>query len=184
MASGLHRAILGSGFYPSLVIDSVASALGQDAVEGFFVHHEATFAHDGVGRHISVLVLTPTRLVIVHIDDQNDERGLTSAMSSTEAIPLRSVRSVGLTRAIAHPEAFGTDSSAVTETWLTVAWGTVTKVDLEPASCGDPNCEADHGLTGTQSSDDLVIRVSATGDGDVSVTELMEFASLLSQRVH
>lgn len=178
------RAILGAGFYPTLVIDSVASALGEDGVDGFFVHHEATFAHDGVGRHISVLALTSNRLVIVHIDDQNDERGLTSAMSSTESIPLRSIRSVGLTRSVAHPEAYGTDNSAVTETWLAVAWGTVNKIDLEPATCGDPNCEADHGLTGTQSSDDLVIRISATGDGDESVAQLVKFASLLSQRVH
>ena len=36
----------------------------------------------------------------------------------------------------------------------------MSRIDLEPASCGDPPCDADHGYTGTASNDDLALRVS------------------------
>jgi hypothetical protein len=43
-------------------------------------------------------------------------------------------------------------------------WGAVSRIDLEPAACGDPNCEADHGYTGSSTADDLSLRVSEAGD--------------------
>ena len=53
----LRAAIERSGYYPGLVTDAVASALGQEPVTAFFVHHDAIFdpghggpqAHDGAG---------------------------------------------------------------------------------------------------------------------------------------
>jgi hypothetical protein len=53
------------------------------------------------------------------------------------------------------------------------------RVDLEPASCGDPECEADHGLTGTLAGDDLTVRISAAGDGEAKVGQLVGFATAL-----
>ncbi|WP_343050090.1 DUF5998 family protein [Nocardioides ungokensis] len=48
---------------------------------------------------------------------------------------------------------------------MTIGWGGVSRVDLEPAGCSDPECEADHGYTGVLASDDFSIRVSAAADG-------------------
>ena len=48
---------------------------------------------------------------------------------------------------------------------MTIGWGGVGRVDLEPAGCSDPQCEADHGYTGVLTSDDFSIRVSAAADG-------------------
>ena len=63
---------------------------------------------------------------------------------------------------------------------LTVGWGAVARLDLEPATCGDPECEADHGYTGTSTADDLCVRVSAEGDGAEAVLRALEFARALS----
>jgi hypothetical protein len=53
-------------------------------------------------------------------------------------------------------------------------------VDLEPANCGDPHCEADHGYTGTVTGDDLSLRVSTGADGPDAVRMTLEFAQALA----
>jgi D-arabinose 5-phosphate isomerase GutQ len=53
------------------------------------------------------------------------------------------------------------------------------RIDLEPAHCGDPECDADHGLTGMLAGDDLTVRISATGDGAAKVAQLIAFTSAL-----
>ena len=69
---------------------------------------------------------------------------------------------------------------APAEVVLTVGWGAVARLDLEPAGCSDPACEADHGYTGTATADDLVVRVSAQGDGSDAVGQALVFAAALS----
>jgi hypothetical protein len=68
------------------------------------------------------------------------------------------------------------------EAVLTIGWGAVGRLDLEPAGCSDPNCEADHGYTGSLSSDDFSLRVSAAADGAGAVAQLLTFAEALSAR--
>jgi hypothetical protein len=63
---------------------------------------------------------------------------------------------------------------------LTVGWGAVSRLDLEPATCGDPECDADHGYTGASTADDLSVRISAEGDGEDAVAQALEFARALS----
>ena len=65
---------------------------------------------------------------------------------------------------------------------LTIGWGGVSRVDLEPAGCSDPECEADHGYTGVLASDDFSLRVSAAADGGDAVGGLLSFAESLSAR--
>ena len=65
---------------------------------------------------------------------------------------------------------------------LTIGWGGVSRIDLEPAACADPECEADHGYTGVLASDDFSLRVSSAADGQGAVDELLEFAESLSAR--
>ena len=66
---------------------------------------------------------------------------------------------------------------------LTLGWGAVSRLDLEPARCGDPDCEGDHGYTGTATSDDLSVRVSAVGDGENGVAQALAFASAVNAAV-
>ena len=56
----------------------------------------------------------------------------------------------------------------------------MSRLDLEPATCGDPECDADHGYSGTATTDDLSVRVSEAGDGRDAVAQALAFARAVS----
>ena len=62
----LTRDIERAGYYPALVRDVVGTALAGDEVVSHLVHQETSFDHVSVRRHVTVLVLTTTRLVVAH----------------------------------------------------------------------------------------------------------------------
>jgi hypothetical protein len=68
------------------------------------------------------------------------------------------------------------------EAVMTIGWGGVSRLDLEPAGCADPECDADHGYTGVLASDDFSLRVSTAADGTDAVGGLLAFAAALSAR--
>ncbi|CUR54762.1 conserved hypothetical protein [metagenome] len=178
-AKGLRTAIENTGYYPEIVTDGVATAVAGERVVSFYVHHEPTIEGDEVRRHITVVVLTPSRLILAHTDEHAGDDLLPEpyTSTSTEAISLTSVRSVVVTRMVANPTS-GPQPAA--EAVLTIGWGGVGRIDLEPAGCSDPQCDADHGYTGVLASDDFSLRVSAAADGRDAVGGLLEFASSLS----
>ena len=177
----LQHAIERTGYYPEVVADGVDSAVAGEHVVSFFVHHEPTFERDEVRRHLTVVVLTPSRLIVAHTDEHaaDDLIDETYTSTSTEAIALSTVRSVVVTRMVANPTSGPAPAS---EAVVTIGWGGVSRIDLEPAGCQDPECEADHGYTGVLASDDFSIRASATADGESAVTDLLAFAESLSSR--
>ena len=76
LPADLLEEIQQAGYYPALVSDVVAAALAGEAVEAHLVHQETTLDHDAaVRRHITVLALTATGLVIAHADDHAAEPG-------------------------------------------------------------------------------------------------------------
>ena len=173
----LHRA----GYYPDLVADVLDVALADEPVVAHLVHPETTFDAAEVRRHVTVLALTPTRLVVTHVDDHpaDSEHPSASASATTETVPLSELRSVAVTHVVPNPEQHVPGSPA-TELTLVIGWGAVSRVDLEPATCGDPACDADHGFTGTMTPDDVVVRVSAAAEGVDSVRAAAAFARRLS----
>lgn len=181
LSTELRKAIERTGYYPEVVHDAVASAVAGEQVVSFYVHHEPTFEHDEVRRHQSVVVLTPTRLLLAHTDEHAGDDLLPEpyTSTSTEAISLAAVRSVVVTRMITNPTK---GPSRPAEANVTIGWGGVSRVDLEPAGCNDPSCDADHGYTGVLASDDFSLRVSAAADGDEAVVGLLAFAEQLSAR--
>ena len=179
----LREAIEHTGYYPEVVRDGVHAAVAGEQVVSFYVHHEPTFERDEVRRHLTVVVLTPSRLILAHTDEHAPDDLLPEpyTSTSTEAITLSSVRSVVVTRMTANP----TDGpSRPAEAVMTVGWGGVSRIDLEPAGCSDPQCDADHGYTGVFASDDFSLRVSAAADGGDAVGGLLSFAESLSARTH
>ena len=62
-------------------------------------------------------------------------------------------------------------------------WGAVSRIDMIPATCGDPSCEADHGYEGTIASDDISLRISADADGEHALNQAMTFARSLSATI-
>lgn len=175
----LKDAIDLTGYYPDVVADGVVSAVAGERVVSFYVHHEPTFERDEVRRHLTVVVLTPTRLVLAHTDEHAGDDLLPEpyTSTSTEAISLTSVRSVVVTRMVTNPTS---GPSLPAEAVLTIGWGGVSRIDLEPAGCSDPECDADHGYTGASTADDLSVRISAEGDGEDAVAQALEFARALS----
>src|SRR5689334_146718 len=180
-ATELGVAIEKSGYYPAVVRSGVEAAVAGERVVSFLVHHEPTIDRDEVRRHITVVVLTPTRLILCHTDEHAPDDMLPEpyTSTSTEAVKLDGVKSVVVNRMVANP-ATVTSSPAPAEAVLTIGWGGINRIDLEPAGCSDPQCEADHGYTGVLASDDFSIRVSSAADGQAAVDRLLAFAESLS----
>lgn len=180
----LTRAIQRAGYYPALVADVVQAALAGDEVVSHLVHQETTFDHDVVRRHITVLALTSSRLVIAHADDHADERTGNEevATATTESVPLSAVRGVMLTHVVPKPQDYDPGSLG-REITLTLGWGAVSRIDLLPATCADPSCDAEHGFEGTVSSDDISLRVSADAEGEAALRQALSFAQELSASI-
>ena len=207
----LIREVERGGYYPALVADVLELALAGEEVRDHLVHLETTFDTDEVRRHVTVMVLTDSRLLVAHVDDHPGEEpaveGLSVspgavgasgralrddpdgapatsgapsvAASSVESVPLHQVGSVVVSHRVVDP-ARHRAGQAPAELVLTVGWGAVRRVDLEPATCGDPDCEADHGYTGTIAGEDVSLRVSADAEGAEAVRSAARFARSLT----
>ncbi|WP_426999012.1 DUF5998 family protein [Pseudarthrobacter sp. N5] len=176
----LEAALQQAGFYPRLVADVVDDALdGRDCV-AHLVHLETHFDRAEVRRHITVLVLTEDMLVITHVDDQQlDDAGeQIVAQISTESVPVAQIRSVVLSYMYAQPQDYKA-TDPVREVSLSIAWSGGQRLEMGPASCGDPQCEADHGYSGTIAQEDILLRISAEADGLQAVQDAKLFARAL-----
>jgi hypothetical protein len=185
-AGGMRDAIERSGYYPGVVSDAVSSALGTEPVVSYVVHHDALFDPGmEVRRHMTVLALTPTRLIYSHTDespaDANDADSRPQAETSTEAVRFAQITSVAVTRVIPDPASYIPGTTMPSEVVLTIGWNVLSHIELEPAHCGDDSCEADHGYTGTMTADDLTMRLSEAADGEGAVRQVLAFAQALSE---
>lgn len=185
----LRRELERAGYFPDLVIDVVDVAVAGERVTAHLVHQETTFDTDAVRRHLTVLVLTPTRLVVSHADDHAGGTQLPDvaspgpdgpyATAATETVPVSAVRSVVVNHVVPSPESYRR-GAGTRDLTLTIGWGAVARLELEPAGCSDPECDADHGYTGTATSDDITIRFSGDADGDDAPRAALAFARKLS----
>jgi len=91
------------------------------------------------------------------------------------------VTSVALTHVVLEPESFR-EGDVPGELVLAVGWGIHSRLDLEPATCGDESCDADHGYAGDITGDDTLARVSVIADGADTVRALEEFTKALQRR--
>jgi hypothetical protein len=176
----LVRDVERAGYYPALVNDALEVAVAGEEVRSFLVHQETTFDRE-VRRHVTVLALTPTRLVVAHADDHDPDAISPEpyASASTEAVPIGRVSSVVLSHVVTQPASHRAGATP-RELNLTIGWGSLNRLDLEPATCADPDCEADHGYTGTMTADDITVRLSAEAEGEGAVRAAVEFARVLS----
>ena len=183
-ADELRSAIERSGYYPGVVADAVFAALGPEEAVSFVVHHDAVFDPAmEVRRHMTVLVLTRTRLIHSHTDESPAEEpdARPQAETSTEAVRFSRISSVSVTRVVPDPASYVPGVTMPSEVVLTIGWNVLSHVELEPAHCGDENCEADHGYTGTITADDLAMRVSEAADGEHAVRQVLAFADALAE---
>lgn len=181
LLSSLRRDLQRGGYYPDLVERVLGVAIGGQEVVSYLVHPETTFDAAELRRHLTAVVLTPTRLIGAHVDDEPGADGRPMAIATTEAIALRRITSVVLSHGVR--EAATIENAVVDEITIAVHWGSNSRIELEPATCGDPQCDADHGYTGYAAADDLVLRVSADADGRTRLEQATRFASALSRAV-
>ena len=178
LAANLKREVEDCRFFPELVWATLSATVADQEMIGYLVHHEASFATGDLQRHLTVLVLTARQLIISHTDEQ-DAGDPNRAITSAEVIALRAIHSAVVTRSIHHPENYPSTGSQLAEAWLTLAWGAASRLEVGPATCEDPQCEADHGWTGVSMPNDLTVRMSPAGDGWPSVEKLITFGTLL-----
>jgi hypothetical protein len=184
MSTSLDQAVAVAGYYPALASSVLRRAIGDDAVVAHFVHAETTFDDREVRRHMTVLVLTETRLIRVHMDDGSGHsaEGTHEASATVETALMSRISNMAVTHVVHHPESFQ-DGDLPSELVLAVGWGVHSRVELEPASCGDQNCEADHGYTGGITGDDTLVRVSVIADGEDTMRALEDFARALQKAI-
>jgi hypothetical protein len=65
------------------------------------------------------------------------------------------------------------------EVSLNINWTGSARFDSMPADCGNPECVADHGDTGTVVPEDVTLRIAATAEGDTAVDEARSFVRAL-----
>ena len=188
-SADLRAAIEESGYYPDVVADAVFAAVAGEPVEAHLVHHEPTIdERDEVRRHVTVLVLTPSRLILAHTDEHAPDDLLPAPYTSTttEAVTLHAVRSVVVNRMVANPESYAgrrVPPPGANEAVLTIGWGA-----REPASTSSPPTAATRSARPTtatpawSASDDFSLRVSAAAEGPEAVADLLDFAEALSAR--
>ena len=160
--------------------DGIRAMLGDEPVLDHLVHHEATFDNE-LRRHLTVLVLTPSRLIFGHTDEHAAEPGGSPGGDDDRGGRRAAQRPVGR----ADPGGRGRagvrrQDPSVQEVVLTIGWGAISRIDLEPAACDDPECDGDHGYTGTVTADDFVLRVSAAAEGSDLVTRTQRFGAAVS----
>ncbi len=182
MSRTLDQAVAVAGYYPALANSVLRSAIGAEKVRAHFVHAETTFDDREVRRHMTVLVITESRLLRVHMDDGDGHsvEGLHEASATVESSTLRSITNMAMTHVVHHPEHFR-DGDIASEIVLAVGWGVHSRIELEPATCGDESCDADHGYSGTLTGDDSLVRVSVIADGEETVRALQDFAATLQE---
>lgn len=173
----LQHDLVRAGFYPQMVQDVLAEAMMGQPVLDHYVHLETHFDHTEVHRHITVMVMSEKVLFIVHVDDQQlDDHGKdVMAQVSVEMISLARIASVATSYVYHQPQHYSA-ADPVKELTFGMSWNGTKRIDLAPAACGDPQCDADHGFNGTSQPEDLVIRVSAEADGQQAVDKAREFA--------
>lgn len=169
--------IKNAGFYPELVLDTLEDALAGLEPVSHIVQVETHFDQNEVHRHITVLVLAGQYLLVAHLDDQNlDERGQqVVAHVSTETLHVSKISTLTLSCAYPQPQNY-TPGAPVSEVSLLISWTGSQRLDLAPADCPDPACDADHGLTGMAPREDIMLRVSTGADGAQQTERARTFA--------
>lgn len=179
LPNALTETIERAGYFPSVALAAVRRAIGGGAVHAFLVRPETSFDGPEVRRHLTVLVLGDNHLFITHLDDEiADALNPTQVVVASERIKLSRIHNVALS------QVYDTDGAhvAATQSEITVglSWGSHRRIELERAWCDDPNCQADHGFTGSSQSADLVVRVSSLADGATAVEEALAFFDALN----
>lgn len=179
-AQALTHDIQQAGFYPELVLDTVAEALDGLEPTAHLVQVETHFDQNEVHRHITVMVVAGEYLLVAHLDDQAlDEEGQqVLAHVSVETLHVSKLTTLTVSYSYPQPQEY-VAGHPVSEVSILIAWTGSHRLDIQPAGCDDPGCEDNHGYTGVVPREDMLIRISASADGDEATQQARNFARAL-----
>ena len=161
------------GFYPKAVQRALRRALGAAEPLATLCQVDTGFDRGTVFRHLTIASLTDRAIVQLHVDE----------MDAGSATIATAVHRVGDIAGYSTMEVYTDPENATGLSEMTIALDLkgARHLELEPARCDDPNCMADHGLTGSSFPDDLTFRISAAADGQDALDEAMVFVDRLAQ---
>lgn len=184
LPADLARDVDRAGYHPQIVRAGLATALGGRPLRAHLVHPETTFDGDGIRRHLTALLLTDAHLIAAHVDDEPPVEGDPHpvVMVTSDTVALSRVRH--LTLGLVFPTDAPRGRAASREVSIGISWDGNRRLDLEPAQCADPHCDADHGFSGTSSPSDVLLRVSGDAEGDAAVKRALAFYRVLDAATH
>jgi len=182
LPADLERELLRAGYFPQTAAACLERSLRGAHVAGHLVRPETTFDGAEVRRHLTVLALTERHLIVSHLDDdQADELNPSQVVVTTERVRLSRITTTGMSQVF---DTEGTSARArEAEITLGITWGGSRRLELERGWCDDPECQADHGWTGTVAPSDIALRVSALADGEGAIEQALDFHALLVDAV-
>lgn len=184
VSGALLRDLQDAGYYPHLAANIINDVLFDEPVVEHCVHMETHMDFESIHRHVTAFVLTETRLILVHVDDEPagpDQK--MRGVASVEDIPFDRIRTVLLSRIYENPADFAPGQKPV-EVGVNLGWESVRRLEVFPESCADPQCDADHGYGGTSVPEDVNLRVSAQAEGQSAVDQAERFALTLKKLVY
>ena len=149
----VHDALLAdierTGYYPALVAEALDAAIAAEPIVGFFVHHEPTFEHDEIRRHMTCLVLTPSRFLLSHTDEHPADEIVSTPYASTsvETVALRRVSNVMVTRVVADPAGYHR-GDPIHEVVVSLGWGAVVGSNSSRPAATTPTARPTTGTPG------------------------------------
>ncbi|OKL52494.1 DUF5998 family protein [Buchananella hordeovulneris] len=164
-------------YYPRAAARMLDLALAGESVADMLVQQSTSIDDEAVRRHLNAMVLTPTRLLLLHVDDLDDEAG--AIVVSTDAVALSEISALRVSHGLRDPE--GPHGGELTEVTLSIGWRSTRQIEVQPKSCGDPECVAEHGWGGVLLNEDVMVRVTAAADGAAQVRRTSEFAAQLAR---
>ena len=160
------------GFYPKAVQRALRRALGAAEPLATLCQVDTGFDRGSVFRHLTVASLTDRAIVQLHVDEMDGG----SATIATAVHRVGDLAGYSTMEVYTDPE----NASGLSEMTIALDLKGARRLELEPARCDDPNCMADHGLTGTSFPDDMTFRISAAADGQDALDEAMVFVDYLA----
>lgn len=161
------------GFYPKAVQRALRRALGSAEPLATLCQVDTGFDRGSVFRHLTIASLTDRAIVQLHVDEMDGG----SATIATAVHRVGDIAGYSTMEVYTDPE----NAAGLSEMTIALDLKGARRLELEPAHCDDPNCMADHGLTGSSFPDDLTFRISAAADGRDALDEAMAFVDRLAQ---
>lgn len=161
-----------AAFHPAAMASYLEECLFEEDILGFFAGAQTTFDRGTIARYANLFVVTPSRLIHVYASDL-------PFPESSEEVHIQ-VQTVPLTKLLSVDAVYGhsAEGGPAADLVLAIGWGGASRIVIDFGSCDDPDCAGSHG-SGGAAQEDIVIRVSAEGDGAKRLTAALDFARAL-----